>query len=148
MEGCIGLLDDGDEDKEEQIIDLEYHIEMLKGLKEQFLSFEIEIERRLHMVDIKNVEAADGNASQDGRKLTVDEFLSGESPPSFIEKDEAVHNNGVVNLLQGVENYEESLSEINEKRGEGKTLKVKSSNQHLQPRRRLVKLILVPYLIR
>ena len=98
-EGCIGLLDDGEEDKEEQITDLKYHVELLRGIKEQFLSFEVEIEKRLHMIDIKNVEIADGDTSQDGRKLAVDEFLSGEPTPSFIKKVEAAHDNGVVDPL-------------------------------------------------
>ena len=63
--GCVGLINDGDDDKDEQVTELNYHIEMLKVPKEQLLSFEIE--RRSNMVDVKNVESTDGNTSQDGR---------------------------------------------------------------------------------
>ena len=48
-----GLLDDGEEDKDEQITDLNYQVEMLRGLKEQMLIFEIEFERRLNNIEIK-----------------------------------------------------------------------------------------------
>ena len=111
-EGCNGLLDDGEEDKEEQIIDLKYHIEILKEFKEQFLSFKIEIERRLNVVDEKNVESADGDTSQDGRVLTVDDYLSDEPTPSFIEKVDAIHNKGVDGPLQNVKDYDDGSSEI------------------------------------
>ena len=71
------------------------------------------------MVDVKNVESADGDTSQDERKLAVDEFLSGEPTPSFIEKVDAAHDNEVVEPLQNTKDYDESSSEISEKKGGG-----------------------------
>ena len=35
-EGCIKLIDDGDDDKDEQVNELNYQIELLKIQKEQF----------------------------------------------------------------------------------------------------------------
>ena len=67
------------------------------------------------MIDTKNVETADGDTSQEGRKLAVDEFLSSKPTRSFIEKVNAAHDNGVVDPLQSVENEDESSSEISEK---------------------------------
>ena len=69
------------------------------------------------MVDVKNVESADGDTSQDERKLAVDEFLSAEPSPSFVEKVDATHDNGVVEPLQNAKDYDESSSEIIENKG-------------------------------
>ena len=77
------MLDDGDEEKEEQIIDLNYQVGMIRGLKEQFLLFQVEVERRLNRLELKNVEIADGGTSQEERGLAVDNFLSGEPTHSF-----------------------------------------------------------------
>ena len=85
---------------------------MLRILKEQFLLFEIEIERRLSRIEIKNVEIADGDASQEGRKLAVDNFLSGEPTRSFVNKVDAAHFSGVIESLQGSESGDESLSDV------------------------------------
>ena len=45
MEDCISLIDDSDDDKDEQINELNYHIELLKRQKRQFLNLEVETER-------------------------------------------------------------------------------------------------------
>ena len=37
-EDCIKLIDDGDENREEQVIELQYHIELLKEKKEHCLN--------------------------------------------------------------------------------------------------------------
>ena len=63
------------------------------------------------------MEYADGDTSQDEHKSAVDESLSGEPTASFFKKVGNVHGNGVVDPLQDVEYYDESSSEINEKKG-------------------------------
>ena len=91
---------------------------MLRVLKEQFLIFEIEIKRRLNILEIKNVEVAVDATLQEGRELAVDNFLSGEPTRSFVEKvDTAMLMLGVVHSLQGSENEDESSSDISEKSG-------------------------------
>ena len=48
------------------------------------------------MVDIKNVESADGDTLQDECRLAVGESSDGEPTISFIEKAGDVHVNEVV----------------------------------------------------
>ena len=57
-EGCINLIDDGDDDKDEQVNELNFQIELLKVQKEQFFSLEVEIEKGSMIIDVKNVEMA------------------------------------------------------------------------------------------
>ena len=79
------------------------------------------------MVDIKNVESAGGDTSQDERKSSVDESVGGEPTPSFVGKFDDIHGNEV-HPLQAYECYEESLSEISEQKRGGVTLKLKLSS--------------------
>ena len=44
-EDCIGLIDDGEEQGDEQIEELREHIEILKEKKERFLNLEGKIEK-------------------------------------------------------------------------------------------------------
>ena len=69
-EGCIKLIDDGDDEKDEQVNELNFQIELLKEKNEQFFSLEEEIERNLRLIDVKNVESAVIDTSQDGHALT------------------------------------------------------------------------------
>ena len=52
------------------------------------------------MVDIKNVESADGDTLQEERRLTIDGSWGGEPTSSFIEKTGDVSVNEVVDSLQ------------------------------------------------
>ena len=83
-EGCIKLLDDGDEEKKKQIIDLNYHVVMIRRLKEHFLLFEVQVERGLHTFERKSVEFAEGGTTKEEHELTMDNFLSGELTWSFV----------------------------------------------------------------
>ena len=99
-EGCIKLNDDGDDEKDEQVNELNYQIEVLKEKKEQFFSLEVEIERNLKLIDVKNVESAVIDTSQDGRALTPGDFLSGRPTSSFTEKVDTAHEKEVAESLQ------------------------------------------------
>ena len=46
MEGYENLIDDGDENREDQIDELWYQLGLLKEKKEQFLVLEIKIEKK------------------------------------------------------------------------------------------------------
>ena len=55
---------------------------MLKGFKERFLSFEIEIEKKMNMVDVKDVLPAEISILQDGHILVAgDTAGSGTTAP-------------------------------------------------------------------
>ena len=43
------MLDDDYEDKEEEITELNYHLEMLKGQLRQFLNLEVKIEKKINI---------------------------------------------------------------------------------------------------
>ena len=61
-EDCFYLIDDGEDQGDEQIEELNYQVELLREIKEQFHSLEEEIEKKLlNMMEIKNVESADGD---------------------------------------------------------------------------------------
>ena len=94
------------------------------------------------MVDVKNVKSADGDTSQDERKSAVNEFSAGEPSPPFIGKVGDTHDNEIVDPLQDVEYYDESSSEISEKKGEV-TLKVKPLSRNLQLRKKFMKQIVI-----
>ena len=115
-EDCINLIDDGEDQKDEQI---EGSYLGFKG-KERFLNLEGVIEKQLNMVDIKNVESVDGDTLQDEHWSAVGESSGGEPALSFIGKVGNVNNNEVVDPSQADEYYDESSSEISEqKKGEG-----------------------------
>ena len=60
-EGCINLVDDGDDEGEEIIEELRDHLERLQEKKERFTDLEMEIDKRLFDVtDTKCIELADG----------------------------------------------------------------------------------------
>ena len=122
--GCIKLLDDGDEDKEEQIVDLNYEVGMLREKNEQFLLLEVEVERRLNRFKLKDVGFANGGTSQDDCGSAVDNVLNGEPIRSFVEKVDSVRINEEVESLQdsGSESGEEGSSD-SEKSGAGDEIK-------------------------
>ena len=70
------------------------------------------------MVDIKNVESAEGDTLQDEHRSAVGESSGGELTLSFIAKPGNVQDNEVDNPSQTDEYYDESLSEISEQKGE------------------------------
>ena len=99
-EGCMKLLDDGEDYKEEEITDLSYHNDELRKKKNQFLLFEVEIERRINQFDLKTGEVVVVGTSQDGHGSTEDNVLGGKPTLSFIEEVEPVQDNEEVELSQ------------------------------------------------
>ena len=58
-EGCIKLIDNGEDKKDKHVSELNYQVEILKSKKDQFLRLEIEIEKRCNVVEAKIVVRAD-----------------------------------------------------------------------------------------
>ena len=70
-----------DDDKGEQINELNYQIELLKLQKEQFLDLEVEIKRSALNIDEKNVIVVGLEPSKEKRVLTPDDLV--DSVPVF-----------------------------------------------------------------
>ena len=68
MAGCIKILDD-DENKEEEITELNYQLEVLKGRLKQFFDLEIKIEKKLLSdVEVKSIGESDVDPSEKERE--------------------------------------------------------------------------------
>ena len=96
-EGCINLVDDGDDEGEEIIEELRDHLERLQEKKERFTDLEMEIDKRLFDVtDTKCIELADGDTSQEIRKTVTSGSECDELTSAPIEEPEDVSAYGVV----------------------------------------------------
>ena len=64
--GCIKIFDDDYEDKEEEIIELNYQLDVLKEQLRQFLELEVEIKKKISDID----------RSEKERQLKCDDLIS------------------------------------------------------------------------
>ena len=88
---CVKLIDDGGENREDQIVELHYQMELLKEKKELFLNLEVEIERNMNMIEIKNVVPAEVDTSKDVRILTDNDTVNGMPIFLLTEKKSVVY---------------------------------------------------------
>ena len=85
-EDCINLIDDGEEQGDEQIEELNYQVGLLKTRREQWLSLEGETERNLNIVEVKNMTPAKIDAFKMGMcQLLVTQQVA--SPPLHSPKN-------------------------------------------------------------
>ena len=130
-EGCINLIDDGDDDKDEQTNDLNYQMDILKMQKEQFLNLGVEIERIALNIDVKNVIVAVIEPSEGGRVLTTNDLVYSISISSFTESFRTATTKEVKKLLhvyyENDENSSESSIEDDNVKDENITLSLSTS---------------------
>ena len=124
------MLDDGEDDKEEQRIELSFNLETLKDKKkDQFLLLEVEIERRISQFDLKSGEVSVDGTSQDGRDLTKDNVSSSEPILSFIEKVEPVYDKEEVKSSQTSSSESEGESSSGSKKSGWREDKIKKKKR-------------------
>ena len=90
-EDCIKLIDDGNENSEEQVIELQYQMELLKEKKEHFFNLDVEIERNVKEIEVKNVIPAEIDISQDVCILTESDAVDGMPISQLTEKVNSVY---------------------------------------------------------
>ena len=119
-DNCFHLIDDGEDQKEEQIKELKFQVELLRGKKEHFFSLEGDIEKRsLSMMDVKNVDPADGDTSQEERRKIINGSGGVVLTSALIEKSGDVPVKEVVDMSQADKCRDENSPETSEQIGGG-----------------------------
>ena len=79
--------------------------------KEQFISLEIEIEKKLNVIETKNVIPAEIDTLQDARILFDGDAVNGEPISLLTEQVDSVHVNEEIEYTHSSDSGEESSAE-------------------------------------
>ena len=109
-EGCIKLIDDREDKRDEHISELHYQVEILKVKKDQFLRLEVEIEKKLNIVEAKDIMRADEGTMQDGNASTSHDGLGGEPTHPLAEMSDDTQVDEVANSHEGATDSDDDLS--------------------------------------